>query len=199
MSSERERSVMLVMPALLVVILYSWFWFRPLMASLRAKESDAAKAASSAVSPDAVPVAVQQRDRLQADVRDLKAKLDSHAVQTSSADRPGSRLSASEAALELTRLFKTHRLVIEASEVANSAEAAELVPSPLVTTVEKLRGRPQFREPVLYRVRFLGRYTDVLALIKQLNEESVALPLHLQMEEARPETAWRSWTLFAWL
>jgi len=190
---------MLLMPALLVVIIYSWFWFRPLMASLGARERDAEKAARGAVSHEAVHTAAQQRDQLQADVKDLKSKLDSHAAENSAAVRLGSRLPSTDAALELTRLFKANQLIIETAEVADRVAAEGVVPSPLTATVEKLRSKPEFREPVLYRVRFLGRYSDVLALLKQLNEQAVALPLHLQMEEARPETSWRYWTLFAWL
>ena len=52
----------------------------------------------------------------------------------------------------------------------------------------------------LWRVRFDGRYEDVLAALEELNEtEPLAIPVHLQMGEAKISTATHRWTLFLWI
>lgn len=75
------------------------------------------------------------------------------------------------------------------------ATAANPTPAPLPAS--GIGGGDQHR---VWRVRFYGRYADVMKMLEELRDsKSPVIPISLDMSEMRTETQWRSWTLLLWI
>lgn len=200
MKTERERWLMLIVPAALVLLLYSFIWHVPQVRDLRAKEQQLTKSRKTAVTRARVA-------ELQAQLRDVEKlnaqfqeELGAPVDQSSpSVVASGSVLPVNEATIELSKLMVEQRLLIEDAGIVSGADADRLLPAGWKTLIERRKTDPKFRVPVLYRLRFVGQYASVTKLLTLLEERHTALPLQLEMEDAQPDTDWRRWTLLVGL
>lgn len=200
MKTERERWLMLIVPAALVLLLYSFIWHVPQVRDLRAKEQQLTKSRKTAVTRTRVAeLQAQLRDveKLNAQFQDeLGAPMDQSSRNVVAS---GSVLPVNEATIELSRLMVEQRLLIEDAGIVSGADADRLLPVGWKALIERRKTDPKFRVPVLYRLRFVGQYASVTRLLTLLGERHTALPLQLEMEDAQPDTDWRRWTLLVGL
>ncbi len=104
-----------------------------------------------------------------------------------------------EAVEDLTALLNHNRLTLVDEEPAEGTEAGKL-PMALERVATLLKEKNSEVKTQLWRVRFDGRYEDVLRALEELSEtEPLAIPVHLQMGEAKLSTDTRRWTLFLWI
>ena len=96
-------------------------------------------------------------------------------------------------------MLNRHGLEMLDGSPAETSDTAKL-PKSLEQVVKLLGDKQHEFKPQLWRVRFIGRYSDVLLALEELQEaEPLAIPIQLQMAEARLGTTTRSWTLYLWI
>lgn len=99
----------------------------------------------------------------------------------------------------VTALLNRHQLTLVDGSPAESTDAARL-PKSLDRVVKLLSGKQGEFKPHVWRVRFVGHYADVMQALEELQDaQPLAIPIHLQMAEARLTTAVRGWTLYLWI
>jgi hypothetical protein len=200
MTTSREKVMMVVMPAALILGIYSFKLpgFRDRMTAATASVAGAQKNLP-------VPAAVQAEQRR---IADLNRQLGDVEKQTGEWEAQWRELQATRAvdsharieAIEgLTALLNRNRLELQEGGPAEANESARL-PKELDEVIKLLAEKKTQVRPQLWRVRFTGRYTDVLDALEELQTaEPLAVPVHLQMTNASLETDQRSWTLYLWI
>jgi hypothetical protein len=211
--SARDKMIMLFLPAVGVVLLYGWLYSEQgkLLAARQALE----KARVIAVTPEAVAGGrsrLAQLSQEQAKIRTERQKLELRwqALTQSRNRTPAARAEAFQRLSKLIwqgGLFTLEEAPLEGNPsipvslddmfkrlAANNPTGAVNAPSSAANTVVNTQQR-------MWKVRFLGRYRDVTAMLESLSNEtdSPIIPVSITMAEAPLETDWRSWTLLVWM
>jgi hypothetical protein len=86
------------------------------------------------------------------------------------------------------------------SDAPGDENRQQQLPPDLEQAIKLLgRGTTNFK-PQLWRIRFQGRYTDVVAALTELEEQCpLAVPVQLSMTEATVDSPVRNWTMLLWL
>lgn len=199
-SSTRERILLILAPSILVIAVYSWFLYprRTLEQATRGLEA-VRKDEPSFTDFKEREFQVQQ---LNADLKTAQAALAT--LQTRREEVLRQRSTGSETQLsavrELTELLVSHRMHL-LDEGPLDEKISATFPEPLQAAERQLLGKNADASPrTLWKLRFYGRYADVLAVTRWLAEQDhQAIPVQLVMEEAHPDSAWRTWTLVVWI
>ena len=224
--TEREKILVLVFPAFLIFAGYIWIFGSSSQRELTNIRGQLAKTQAEAATPRQV---WQQQTRLKQLSREIeKARTAKDDLQTQ-ADELCGRMTVSRRDMgaidALTALFERYNLRLmdevpvdggEAGGMAISLEEAtrrlqEALDEPqagsqpkrrsatYVTTAVTRRASGTKSEPNLRRLRFYGRFLDVLRALNELAEdENQAIPVSIAMEEiglAGMYSEFRTWTL----
>lgn len=86
-------------------------------------------------------------------------------------------------------------------EESAATEGTSEIPPSFQEVLTRLNAdKPASGAQRLWRIRFYGRYADVLETLESLRDSgSSVIPVGLSMSESRTETSWRSWTLLLWI
>jgi hypothetical protein len=209
--SSRDKMLMMVMPSVGVLLLYIWLYCEQgkLMDARQALE----KARTTAVTSEAVVggrgrVAAlnQEQAKLRAERQLLESRWNTLALNRNRT--PTARAEAFQRLSKLIWQGGLFTLEEAPQEGSNSQISASLddmfkrlsannpagAPGPAANATVSTQQR-------LWKVRFLGRYKDVRALLETLakEEDSPIIPVSITMSEAPLETDWRNWTLMVWM
>jgi hypothetical protein len=198
--TARDRLLAMLLPALLIIAGYGWFWLSPTQSELAraVKARDAAE--------EAYPKLQQQVKQAQAQFRGLTAE-----VQRLEAEKQKALLAWQAAAgrcadphLRIERIERLNavlsrrglRLMEDAEADAKDGKVGAALDS-LATQMAALGAGPK---PEVRRVRIVGRYVDVLAALEDLAKgDVVAIPVGLVMKEAGLTGETREWALMVWI
>jgi hypothetical protein len=195
-AETRDSVLRMILPGLLIALGYVFFFSRG--EELRTAQSGLESAQASAVSEMDVAVArlktvelAAERDGLQKEkdaVEGRWSRLTAFPVST-----PAKRAAALR---QLTHMLWDHDLY--PFEESPAGESSQL-PGSLDGVVKRLTSNGTASQPRLWQVKFYGRYADVADTLAALSDlEGAVVPVGLTMSEAKPETAWRVWTLLLW-
>lgn len=199
-SQTREKLIIMFFPAVMVAAIYMLSFSKGSLVSPKAQELEAARTA-------AVPQAVVTAERAKladlksqvAKLNDEKRGLDARWLTMVSRRDVGAQARAEACQRLMRMLWKQGLFTIEESLVEGGSQK---LPSALEETIKRLsEGNSTTAETRIWKVRFLGRYPDVMATLKSISTDTggTIIPVSISMSEARLETDWRSWTLLVWM
>ena len=199
-TTTREKLLLLVLPAALILGFYSF--------KLSGVRSRHAAAQAALVEAEKTTPKHAQFHAERKRIADLNQELAELAKQNRERDSQWRKLqedrsSSSTVRIEtiedVTALLNRNGLKLLDEEPSEEADAGKL-PISLERVATLLKKDNAEVKTQLWRVRFEGCYEDVLHAIEELNEtEPLAIPVHLQMGDAKITTPTRSWTLFLWI
>ncbi|HEX3657832.1 MAG TPA: hypothetical protein VHV55_18725 [Pirellulales bacterium] len=200
MTTNREKVLVLVFPAILILGVYGLklSGIRTRLTAATASLESAKKSVPAPAAVQAEQIRIADLNRQLADVEKQTADWDQqwHELQATRAVDSHARIEAIEG---LTALLNRNRLDLQEGGPAEANESARL-PKELDEVIKLLAEKKTEVRPQLWRVRFTGRYADVLDALEELQTaEPLAVPVHLQMTNASLETDQRSWTLYLWI
>jgi len=197
-TANRSSFLTLLLPAVVVLVSYSWTWNASQHRALQAQQTRVEKAKTSAVTNGQI---AEQQSKLtalrreieqsQRSLTDLKSQLEQQVAQWAGRD-------STDTVEKLGELLRSRGLHTDEAGLAAEADG-KVVPAILKEAVDRQKSRAGFRPPVMYRIRFAAKYAQVAETVKTLSDQKLALPLRLDMDEIDPQTDWRIWTLFVWL
>jgi chromosome segregation ATPase len=199
-TTNREKMLILVLPAAVILIMYS---FKLSDLNTRHTSAQTSLAAAEQTKPTAEQFQVEHKqiadlNREMAEIenqnRDWQARW-----QKLQDDRSTDSTIRIEAIEDLTALLNRNHLDLIDEEPAEGNDGGKL-PMALERVATLLKDKKPEVKSQLWRVRFDGRYEDVMRALEELNDtEPLAIPVHLQMGEAKISTATRRWTLYLWI
>ena len=198
-TSNRPSFLTLLLPAVVVLVGYSWTWNASQNRVLQAQQARMDKAKTTAATK--AHIAEQQSklttlrreiEQSQSGLTELRAQLEQQVALWGGRD-------STDTVEKLMELLRSRELHIDEAGIAAEGGDGKVVPALLKEAVDRQKTRAGFRPPTLFRVRFAAKYANVADTLKTLSDEKLALPLRLDMDEVNPETEWRMWTLFVWL
>jgi hypothetical protein len=199
----RDRVLVLILPTLVVVIGYGWFFFRPLQKTLAANTVALRAARAKAPQTLAELAEVQskltlekyQLQRLTAEKSNIRKCWEQAAGGCANAPDRNERIE------KLNQLLTRYRLrLVDDSEAEPNGKDAKICPAlehlaQHFSTMSSDQGKPQLR-----RVHVVGRYLDVLAALEDLAKgQVIAIPVGLTLKEAPLRYASREWVLLVWI
>jgi len=186
--SARERILLLILPAALVVLLYSFGWNPSHIKALTSSTGELQKAREKE-STRSVVLDDRSLDReiarLSAEKTKLQRQLDALTGEGST------DAQRTETVMLMSALLRRHRLlVVEESPVG----APDKTVAPRTTAKKSaLSGKAPER---FWKIRFLGSWADVTAALTDLRSfEAPCFPVSLTMAEPQSGTPIRDWTL----
>jgi hypothetical protein len=199
--SNREKILVMVAPAVLVVIAYTW-WFGVVGKSKLLfqgfRELD--KAEKAAPAPEQFREPEMQRARL---MRELDKYQKEQAVARQTWDALAAACAnpdmRNERIEKLTTLLAQHHLTLVDDGEADSSQGGS-APKALDALGKLLTEKAKNLKPQLRQLHFRGNYVDVHALLQDLSRgEVVAVPVGLTMKPAMDGTPKREWTMLVWI
>lgn len=214
--SNRDRVLAMLLPAILIGVGYFLFFSEQKTLDEARAGLEAAK--SSAVGPEAVGLQRMKLAAMQKESSDLKAATTLLMERRKELASVGSisPIMRTQALRKLSGML-WERGLFPFEESSLQGESTRLSPSfdgvlktlagpPAGTTVNPFAPQPPTNsnaaagEQRVWRIRFYGRYADVLETLEALRDsDSPIIPISLTMSESRTETQWRSWTLLLWI
>lgn len=198
-TTTRERVLLMIAPAVTVIAVYAWLLFPKQELQQAEQALEAARQAEPSLTEfKAREYRLSQLEEQLSRAREELAVWEQRRREV--LGRRGSGSSAQLAAVQdLTSLFVSRGLHL-VDEGPLDGESNMRLPGPLSRAEEAIRGSSAEVPRTLWRLRFHGPYPDVLAVVSHLAETGhQAIPVQLVMEEAKAETAWRTWTLVIWI
>jgi hypothetical protein len=206
--TQRERGLLPFLPVAAILGVYAW-WFHLVE---RPKLGDAKREYHQALATEIRHPDLMQRQKEVIDLgRDValleQQKADLGRQGAEMAGPTGPERHAHQAALH--ELLKRHHL-----RLIEEAPMAQRGGGKLAKSLAEALGRlghggeagPNAKAPPASTVqvrslRFIGRFEDVLAAIRELSldQNPPGIPMTLSMSEASPHTELRSWTLLVWM
>jgi hypothetical protein len=198
--SKRDKLLALLLPATMIVAVYVLFFARGKMAECSKAALNLEKTRAKEPRPEEILAKQRQLDKATQGVEEAQVKLEAAqqkwlcAVAFCSTDS-----QRNERIEKFTRLLNKHDLrPMEDAEVDAGFKGANLsvAVESLAKTIAYLSPA---QKPQLRRVRFHGRYADVLLALEELSQgETWALPVGLTMKTSDdPER--RDWVLLVWI
>jgi hypothetical protein len=199
--SQRDKLVVLLLPALVICAVYGWYFFPPKYAAWKAAHNAMADAHNKApalqdkvlLTQAKVALANRQLQSLESDKQRAYQAWNQAAAHCTD---PGMRNERIE---KLNSLLARHGLrVIEDTE-AEAGKDGKVAPA-VEGLCKELASMSAQLKPQLRKVRMLGPYLDVVAALDDLaTREVVAIPVGLMMKEAHLNDARREWVLLVWI
>lgn len=193
----RERLLVMLLPAFVIVAVYGWFVLGGVNAE---RERVAAQLAEVSADPVAEPeiaaaqrelrAAVSQREALREELESKRAVLDRVTARFGSAGDPAAEIA------NLTNLLGRYglRTIREGPETGSGMRVSEQL-----KRIERELGRTGGGR-VLWSVDFAGTYAEVRAALEALPDRAPGLvPVALSMEEGDLTTPTRVWRLVVWV
>jgi hypothetical protein len=200
--TERDKTILLLLPGVAIFAAYGWFFYPSKHTALVKAEEAVAKAREEA------PALQNKVQFAQAKVVQAKQKLTKLAADRQTAQKAWDQASANctdsrlrnERIARLNDLLGHHKLrVIEDAESDASGKDGKVATS-VENLCTELAGMSAQLKPQLRKVRLIGRYLDVVAALDELaHREVVAIPVGLMMKEAPPHDNKREWVLLVWI
>jgi hypothetical protein len=199
-TTRREKMLMLVLPAAVILGLYGFK-----LAGLRQRSTAAAAGLVAAQKARPTPAQLTAEHRRLAETSAQAAEIERKSAEwkvrwqklqrSRGADSP-LRIEAIEG---ITALLNHNRLQLIEGQPAETGDGARL-PAALDRVATQLAEKNQRPKVQLWRLEFVGSYEDVVRALDEINDtQPLAIPVHLQMQEARLTTRLRHWTLFLWI
>ncbi|HEX4149908.1 MAG TPA: hypothetical protein VHY20_13010 [Pirellulales bacterium] len=202
--TDREKLLLLALPTILILVFYA-YKLSDLNGRSKAAENGLAAAKKSQPVPAQVAAQQKQIAELNQQLADAekKTKEQETAWQKLQTARSTGTTGRVEAIERLTTLLNENKLRLRDCEPADASGgngAQTKLPKELERVATLLaENRPELK-PQLWRVRFSGSYVNVLLALESLRvSEPLAIPIHVQMGEAKLTTQERSWTLHLWI
>lgn len=198
--TDRERKLVLILPAVAVLIGYVWYYsfsLRPQAAQAR-RDHEAAVAAD--VAPSALLAERMQVAKLQRELKELgetKARLDRDMAAAGNREDPTAGRIATHQ--DLTGLFRRHALqLVEESQPTASTSAA--LPGSLRAALTRVGLKQADKAGELRVYKLSGSYLNVLEAVRELADQPTAagIPLNLTMA-AGDDDGRQTWTLTVWM
>lgn len=194
----REQWLIVLAPCLAVLAFYSIF---NRQGEIRDAKQRLTSMRTTAVSPSEV-VAKREELSKQADqLRELetrKTELQKRWSQlvSSRTHPPKARARVFQ---ELAAVLWKHGLVTVEESFVGAGEAR--LPESLNDAMQKMTAAGTAAEPRVWKVNIVGRYADVLAMLKAVADDNSlpVLPVGITMSDASRNSVWRSWTLLFWM
>jgi hypothetical protein len=192
--------LMLFLPAAVILIMYSFK-----LSGLNTRQGSAHAALASAQQSKPTLEQFQVEQKQIADLNREVAEIENQnrdwlaRWQKLQNDRSTDSTIRIEAIEDLTALLNRNDLNLIDEEPAEGNDGGKL-PMALERVATLLKDKKPEVKSQLWRIRFDGRYEDVQRALKELNDtQPLAIPVHLQMSEAKISTATRRWTLYLWI
>jgi hypothetical protein len=199
--SNREKMLIMVAPAVLIVIFYTW-WFGVVgkTKTLLQTSREADKAETAAPTPDHFREPEAQRARL---MRELEKYQKEQAIARQTWDALAAACASSEMRNDriekLTTLLALHHLAL-VDDRESDASSIGRGPKALEPLGQLLTEKSKSLAPQLRQLQFKGNYVDVHALLQDLSRgEIVAVPVTLTMKPVTDGTPKLEWTLLVWI
>jgi hypothetical protein len=198
--TDRERKLVLILPAVAVLIVYAWYYMfsvRPLAAQA---QRDYETAVAGAVAPPALTAARIQVAGLQRDMKELgetKSRLDREMAAAGKREDPTAGRIATHQ--DLTGLFRRHGLqLVEESQPTTGTSAA--LPGSLRAALTRVGLKQADRVGELRVYKLSGSFLNVLETVRELADQPAAagLPLSLTMAPGDDDGR-QTWTLTVWM
>jgi len=196
-TTDRDKMIMLVLPAAAVLLIY-FFFLRP---KDQTELDKAQKELKSVQAKSPTPLLLQQKTvRLAQLNHDLQASQEQQAsLQRKWEELTGTGAEAarrSERIEQLAAMLKQHGLTVIEQGHAEGGKDATL-PRELEPISKRFSAG---HGPQVWRFRVSGNYASLLAAIGKMSDgESAVIPLGLTMKEANLLTDTREWTLLVWI
>lgn len=196
--TTRERWMLVLIPAAVVLIVYGFFIRGPLMSKLDTVSSEAERLRADPVAPADNARLASQRDELILEEQQIDARiaeLQNSPLLPSGFGRSASRSSALR---EITGLMERHRLRLNDQGQVSLAEAG--APNSFEEMIANTRAMLEASaEPTYRRFRFTGRYQDAYMMLRDLAESGLpVIPASLRMERIEGSSHLR-WELVVWM
>jgi hypothetical protein len=196
--TDREKLLMMLLPAVLVAGGYSFFFMRGKLTRESQLATEVAKTRAAAPSPDQLALQEARRAQLVRETQEIDASLKQahQRIQDliGACTDPARRNQRIE---RLTKLLTRHDL----GPITDKAEAGRdsKVPQSLEPLAQRAAELMNGVKPHLLNLSFEGRYQDVYRVLEQLTQgEVLAIPLAVTMKSADdPER--RVWSLLVWI
>lgn len=196
--SSRDRSVMLVLPALIIFIVYSFVLTKKPNAKL--KQLTTQLTAAQAARPSSEAIAQQQAAKASASLRLTQARRELDPIrqalnkQMDTWQDRSRRLQAND---DLAVLWRRHNLtLLEQSYAATN----ELGVTPLIERLQRQTRTLLNREfgPVLWEVRLEGGFPGIKNALEEISSTDLpVIPVSLDMQ-SKPQSATKLWTVRLW-
>lgn len=200
LKTARDKVLAMVLPAIAIAALYA-LKVPDLQTRWAGAENALVTAQGRLPSPGQVAAENQKLADLNRQLAEVQKRTGEQEAQwrkLEEARKPDS-LARMQTVESVTALLTRHRLSLVDGSLTEPGDAVRL-PKSLEEIVKQLGEKKPELKPQLWRMRFIGRYSDVLSALEELSAaEPLAIPIHLQMAEARLTSASRSWTLYLWI
>lgn len=203
-ASSRERWLLILLPAGLVVAGYAWGFMADLQDSVNATEKELSAAIENAVPLSEVAAEqirlnelVEEERELAEEKRELEVELSRLAGGFGAAAGSG----RTQAMQDLSRLFELHGMTI-VNETPSVGR--DQMPKSLANAISRLEAFDTDADSKatvrMWRIQMVGRYTDLQrALTSMAQGGATAIPVSLSMAESQNRSSLRTWTLVVWL
>lgn len=200
--TERDKRVVLLLPAILVVAGYGWFVF----AGKYEEQTRLTRSLEEARArtPNAPQLQAQQRYLSQLlrgvsyQQAELEAARQKWLLAAGACTEPALRNERIE---KLTRLLQRQGLrLLEDGEVNTARDRDVRLPIDLEPLARQMTQVSGAAPPQLRRIRLHGRYADMERALQELGQgEALAIPVVLTMKAATETADQREWTLLVWI
>ena len=201
--TQRDKVLALLLPALVVVAGYGWFFSTPKMVELtRARKS---REDAIAKAPGVKKEVAQTRVRvmqLTVELQQLEARKKTILLAWESATgKCPVQQQRNERIEQLTGLLKRRGLSLVDDGEADAGKDGKLNPG-LEALVKQMSETSPQHKPQLRRIHLKGRYLDLLGALEELaaSKEVLAIPVGVSLkEDATLDNAVREWLLLVWI
>ena len=196
--TTRERWMLVLIPAALVLIVYAFFIRGPLMSRLDTVSSEADRLRSEPISLQGNAELRAERDELTHEERQIDARIAELRGAPLLPAGFGRSANRSAAIREITGLMERHRLRLNDQGQVQLAEAG--APNSFEELITNTRSmREPDAEPTYWRFRFTGRYQDAYGMLKDLAASGQpVVPVSIRMERI-PGSSHLRWDLVVWM
>jgi len=199
--TERERKLLLILPAVAVLIGYAWYYSVSVRSRGAQAQRDYEAAVAGAVTPSALTAQRMQVAGLQRELKELgemKARLDREmAAAGTHEDLSAGRIATHQ---DLTGLFRRHDLqLVEESRPTTGTTAA--LPGSLRAALTRVGLKQADKVGELRVYKLAGRFLNVLEAVRELADQPAAagIPLSLTMTAGDTGDDRHTWTLTVWM
>ena len=191
--TARDKKLVIMLPALALVIGYSWIFTSGHNARIRQLRQQIAQARDKSPGPFDI---VQYETQLAQSTRELSA-VEAESLKARAARTALGATSSNKAAEQVAALLPRHHLaLVEQSELAAAPKEIAPVLQRMAAQFGATKGSD---DPAFWRVKFVGTYLDVVAALDELAAaEFRAIPANLTMADG-PQPGIKTWTLVLWM
>jgi hypothetical protein len=191
----REKVVLAIFPAVIIVIAYVWMSARPGAQALQAAEIELQQAKDSPSPMRKINELARESDRIADEIEVKKRELDRLAV-ASAGSSIGSRSDRNKALQRLTSVLSANNLML--------LDSTRLDENPLASaelqTLEKDISAARDQKSQYWRITVAGSFSAMLNVLNGISKgDDMIVPVSIDMETPDAAENFRAWTLTVWL